>query len=87
MFIKTKIALSAAIVLSNALTASAATKHRVTHLRRSAVYNMVPDNASRDLSIQSGAPLRTAPDGLVTSVRRVAPCSPGNCEWQNSNKH
>jgi hypothetical protein len=63
MFIKTKIVLSAAIVLSNALTASAAAKHRVTQLRRSAVYNMVPDNASRDLSIQSGAPLRTAPDG------------------------
>lgn len=58
MFIKTKIALSAAIVLSNALTASVATK-----LRRLAVYHMVPDNTSRDLSIQSGAPLRTAPDG------------------------
>jgi hypothetical protein len=62
MFTKTKIALSAAIVLSSALTASAATKHRVTHVRRSAIYNMVPDSSFRDQSILSGAPLRTEPD-------------------------
>jgi hypothetical protein len=42
MFTKTKIALSAAIVLSTALSASAATKPRVSHAHRAAIYNMVP---------------------------------------------
>jgi len=43
MFSKTEIALSAAIVLSTAVTASATTKHhhRVTHVHP-AIYNMVP---------------------------------------------
>jgi hypothetical protein len=42
MFSKTEIALSAAIVLSTALSASAATVHRHAHVRRPAIYNMVP---------------------------------------------
>ena len=46
MFSKTKIALSAAIVLSTAFAASAATKPRL-------LYNFVPD-----LSRPSGAPVR-----------------------------
>jgi hypothetical protein len=51
MFSKTKIALSAAIVLAAALPASAATKHHrvtnhVTHVRPAGIYNMVPDSAS-----------------------------------------
>ena len=41
MFSKTKIALSAAIVLST-FSASAATAHRHAHVRRPAIYNMVP---------------------------------------------
>ena len=45
MFSKTKIALSAAMVLSTAFSVSAATKHhRVTH-----VYNMVPAARSDDI--------------------------------------
>ena len=43
MFSKTKIALSAAIVLASAVSASAATKPRVSHSHRPAIYNMVPD--------------------------------------------
>jgi hypothetical protein len=42
MFSKTKIALAAAIVLSTAFTASAATKPQVTHVAGSVVYNMIP---------------------------------------------
>jgi hypothetical protein len=90
MFTKTKIALSAAIVLSNALTASAATKHRVTQLRRSAVYNMVPNKRFSRPVDPIWRALTDSSGWLVTSVRRVAPCSPGNCDWQNSpnfNKH
>jgi len=61
MFSKAKIALAAAIVLSTALTASAATKHhRVTHVPHQAIYNRVPDYNTAPP--QSGAPLRTAPD-------------------------
>jgi hypothetical protein len=42
MFSKTKIALSAVVVLSTAFPASAATKHHhVTHVHP-AIYNMVP---------------------------------------------
>jgi hypothetical protein len=55
MFSKTKIALSAAIVLSTAFSASAATKPRVSHVHRPALYNMVPNySASRDLPAPSG---------------------------------
>ena len=42
MFTKTKIALAAAIVLSTAFSASAATKPRVSHVDRSAIYNVIP---------------------------------------------
>jgi hypothetical protein len=44
MFSKIEIALSAAIVLSTAFSASAATAiaHRHAHVRRTAIYNMVP---------------------------------------------
>jgi hypothetical protein len=46
MFSKTKIALSAAVVLSIAFPASAATKHhRVTHVH-SAIYNIVIPTAA-----------------------------------------
>jgi hypothetical protein len=42
MFSKAEIALSAAIVLGTAFSASAATAHRHSHVRRPAIYNMVP---------------------------------------------
>jgi len=53
MFSKTKIALSAAIVLSSAFTASAATKPRVTQDNRPAVYDMIPgyDKDGRTIGI------------------------------------
>ena len=41
VFTKTKIALSAAIALSGAFSASAATKHRVSHVHRTATHYMV----------------------------------------------
>jgi hypothetical protein len=63
MFTKTKIALSVVMILGTAVTASAAMKHRVVHVRRSAIYNVSPDRASGDQSVPSGAPLRTTPDG------------------------
>jgi hypothetical protein len=44
MFRKIEIALSAAIVLGTALTASASTKdHAVSHVHHRAIYNTVPD--------------------------------------------
>jgi hypothetical protein len=43
MFNRTKIALSTAIVLGTAFSASAATKPHSTHVHRSALYNMAPD--------------------------------------------
>jgi hypothetical protein len=46
MFSKTKIALAAVIVLSTALSASAATKLRVTDVKQSATYTMIPGYAS-----------------------------------------
>ena len=56
MFNKTKVALSAAIVLSIAFPASAATKHHsVTHVHP-AIYNMVPDTI-RDGCSPTGVPL------------------------------
>ena len=42
MFSKTKIALSAAIVLSTAFSASAATTHHPAHVHRSAIYKYGP---------------------------------------------
>ncbi|HLN40682.1 MAG TPA: hypothetical protein VK337_23085 [Xanthobacteraceae bacterium] len=58
----TKIALSAAIVLSATLTASAATDHRrVTH-GHAAIYNAAPAIIS-DACQPVGPPCRTHPDG------------------------
>jgi hypothetical protein len=45
MFSKTKIALSAAIVLSTAFTASAATKAGVTNVNQPAFFTMIPGYA------------------------------------------
>ena len=42
MLTKTKIALSIAIVLGTAFSASAATRHRVIRAHRTAIYDMVP---------------------------------------------
>ena len=42
MFTKAKITLAAAIVVSAAFSASAATKPRVTHAHRTATHNVVP---------------------------------------------
>ena len=68
MFSKTTLALSAAIVISAAFPALAATKHhhRVTHAH-SAIYNMVPDtgcpaNGGPSCSNEGPAP----PDSWVT---------------------
>ena len=60
MYGKTKIALSAAIILCTVLPASAATKHHgVADVHHRAIYNVVPgDNAAP----VSGAPIRTQPD-------------------------
>jgi hypothetical protein len=56
MFSKTKVALSAAIVLSTAFPASASIKHhRVTHLHP-AIYNMVP-GTNRGSCSPTGVPL------------------------------
>jgi hypothetical protein len=43
MFNRIKIALSTAMVLSTAVSASAAAKPHSTHVHRSALYNTVPD--------------------------------------------
>ena len=45
MFSKTKMALAAAIVLSTALSASAATNHRVAGVNQSVTYIMIPGYA------------------------------------------
>jgi hypothetical protein len=71
MFSKTTIALSAAILLGTAVTASATepaatTHHRASHVQNQPIYNMVPDNrvpADNASYPTSGAPLRTQPDG------------------------
>jgi hypothetical protein len=72
MFSKTKIALAAVIVLSTAVSASAATTHRATHVKRSAIYNIVPNYNSCPPSggpscsgacLPSGPPCKTEPDG------------------------
>jgi hypothetical protein len=46
MFTKTKIVLSAALVLSTAFTASAATKARLSHVHGPMIYDMVPDRSA-----------------------------------------
>jgi hypothetical protein len=53
MFGKTKIVLSAALLLSTAFTASAATKPRLTHVHGPVIYDIVPD-----LSAPSRTPAR-----------------------------
>jgi hypothetical protein len=53
MLTKTKIVLSAALVLNTAFSASAATKARLSHVHRPAIFDIVPD-----LSASSGAPVR-----------------------------
>jgi hypothetical protein len=45
MFAKTKIVLSAALILSTAFTASAATKARQSHFHGPIIYDMVPDRS------------------------------------------
>jgi hypothetical protein len=50
MLTEAKIVLSAALVLSTAFSASAATKARLNHVHRPAIHEMVPD-----LSTSSGA--------------------------------
>jgi hypothetical protein len=69
MFSKTKVALSAAIVLSTTFPASAATKHhRVTHVRPG-IYEVVPDHNSGDCS-PTHAPLCS---NICTGL---GPCAP-----------
>jgi hypothetical protein len=72
MFSRTKIALAAIIALSTAVSASAATTHRAIHVKRSAIYNIVPSYntcppsggpSCSDACLPSGPPCRTAPDG------------------------
>jgi hypothetical protein len=72
MISKTKIALAAAIVLTTAVSASAATTHRATHIKRSPIYNIVPNYNScppsggpscSDACLPSGPPCKTEPDG------------------------
>jgi hypothetical protein len=57
----TKLALSAAIVLSTAITASAATDHRRAH-GHPAIYDAAPAIIS-DACQPVGPPCRTHPDG------------------------
>ena len=72
MFSRTKLALAAVIVLSTAVSASAATTHRATRVKRSAIYNIVPNYNScsasggpscSDACLPSGPPCKTEPDG------------------------
>ena len=69
MLIKTGIALSAVMLLLLAATfpASAATKPRAAHVKRSAIYDVVPNyNTSRDPS----PPLLEAPDPFGIQTQR-----------------
>jgi hypothetical protein len=72
MISKTNIALTAVIILSTAVSASAATTHRATHVKRSAIYNVVPNYntcppsggpSCSDACLPSGPPCKTEPDG------------------------
>ena len=71
MLSKTKIALSAAFVLSAAFPALAATKyhHRVTHIHPAMIYNMVPD------SIGGVCPANGGPS-CSSSCSGSGPCAP-----------
>jgi hypothetical protein len=70
MFSKTKIALSAAIVLSTAVSASAATTHHPAHVHRSAIYNMVPGYNS-----QTYSPTQTIRDPRAVGASVIIKCS------------
>jgi hypothetical protein len=63
MFTKTKIAFAIAIVLSTAFSASAATKPRVSHTRRTAIYNMIPGRSPQTHS-DSNDPAATGAGSL-----------------------
>ena len=72
MFTNTKVALTIGIVLSTVISASAATKPRATHVKRSAIYNVVPNYntcspsggpSCSDACLPSGPPCKTEPDG------------------------
>jgi hypothetical protein len=60
---KTKIALAAAMVLSTAVSASAATKHRVVH-HRAAIYNVVPGYSNPSMRADPNAPAQTGGGSL-----------------------
>jgi hypothetical protein len=72
VFINKKAALIIGMVLSTAISASAATKPRATHVKRSAIYNVVPNYntcpasggpSCSDACQPSGPPCKTEPDG------------------------
>jgi len=72
VFTNIKVALTIGIVLSTAVSASAATTHHATHVKRSAIYNIVPNYNScppsggpscSDACLPSGPPCKTEPDG------------------------
>jgi hypothetical protein len=58
MLIKTKIVFSAAIVISTAFSASAATKPRAARVHRTTIYNLVPGYNQQSHS-NSNDPART----------------------------
>jgi hypothetical protein len=64
MFSKTEIALSAAIILSTALTASASTKnHGVSPVHHRAIYNSAPrETIITNQCLPTDNPCRTRPD-------------------------
>jgi hypothetical protein len=65
MLTKAKIVLSAAIVLSTAFSASAATRPHAVRVHRTPIYNMVPGYTPRSHSI-SNDPARTGGGSLGT---------------------
>ena len=63
MFGKTELALSAAIILSTALTASASTKnHGVSPVHHRAIYNSAPEKIITSQCLPTDNPCRTRPD-------------------------
>ena len=72
MFRKTAIALSAAIILGTALTASASTKdHAVSHVQQRAIYNRVPETTGGGCS-------PTHPPFCSNICSGVGPCAQGD---------
>jgi hypothetical protein len=72
MFTNTKVALTIGIVLSTVVSAPAATKPHATHVKRLAIYNVVPTYntcpasggpSCSDACLPSGPPCKTEPDG------------------------